>query len=89
MTPIDSKQFVIMDDVVERCFNAPICPMLMIANTDTRHYWPLSKHIYRFTPIVFESLEDTKMFHGNDERVSGENLCKLYEFYFKLIFERL
>ncbi|KAJ3011330.1 hypothetical protein HKX48_006902 [Thoreauomyces humboldtii] len=28
-----------------------VIPMLMPANTDTRHYWGLTRHIYRYDPI--------------------------------------
>ena len=65
-------------------FGAPVAPMLMLGNTDTRWYWDLSSNIYRFSPIVLD-LEDTKMFHGTDERISTSNLVALYEFYELLV----
>lgn len=91
MTPVspvtspESEHFDLIKNVIRRVFDSPITPGLMIGNTDTRYYWSLSKNIFRFSPIVFESLEDTKMFHGIDERISSENLISLFEFYHYLI----
>ena len=89
VTPIESRQFAAIQDCIESTFQAPSSPGLMVGNTDTQHYWRLSKNIFRFTPIVFERLEETKMFHGNDERVSGDNLVKLLEFYHTLLTQKL
>jgi Gly-Xaa carboxypeptidase len=45
-----------------------IAPSLMTANTDTKHYWPLTKNIYRFSPT---RVTDIRM--GNIHTVN-ENL---------------
>mmetsp|Transcript_12388 Transcript_12388/g.24088 ORF Transcript_12388/g.24088 Transcript_12388/m.24088 type:complete len:638 (+) Transcript_12388:767-2680(+) len=89
ITPADSPQYRVLASVVHRIFNAPSVPSIMVGNTDTRHYWTLHEEgktfIFRFTPIVFECLEDTRMFHGINERVTTKNLVKLHNFYACLI----
>ncbi|KAI8803145.1 hypothetical protein BJ742DRAFT_830665 [Cladochytrium replicatum] len=49
-------------------------------NTDTRHYWGLTKHIYRFCP----SKKQINI-HTVDERISVEDHRQAIEFYYQLI----
>ncbi|GBG27851.1 N-fatty-acyl-amino acid synthase/hydrolase PM20D1 [Hondaea fermentalgiana] len=90
VTPTDAPQFRTLQRIIRQVFNAASVPNVMIGNTDTKHYWQLfdeegGTHIFRFSPVVFECLEDTQMFHGIDERISTENLVKLHEFYVTLL----
>jgi carboxypeptidase PM20D1 len=55
-------------------------PGLMLGNTDTRWYWGTAENIYRHCPTEL-TLEETKMFHGRDERVKIANLARLATFY--------
>ena len=83
MAPISSTGtvgFEAIKHAVARVFGAPTTVMIMVGNTDTRHYWEISKQIYRFSAIEIE-LEDVGMFHGVNERVSCANLLKLTLFY--------
>ena len=57
---------------------------LMLGNTDTRHFWGIASDIYRHSPTEL-SQEETKMFHGRDEKVAVDNLGKLAAFYATLI----
>lgn len=41
-------------------------PALFPANTDTRHYWPLTRAIYRFNPVYGEDMID---YHTVSERL--------------------
>jgi len=90
ITPIDSSQFRVLKRVVRHVFDAASAPNVMIGNTDTQHYWGLHEegktHIFRFSPVVFESVEETKMFHGVDERISVDNLRLLHNFYLTLLY---
>lgn len=56
----------------------------MVASTDTKHYLPLSKSIYRFTPIIMHD-DEIKRFHGHDERINIDNFVKLVNFYHHVI----
>lgn len=46
-----------------------VAPGLMTGNTDTRYYWGLTKHIFRFTP-GWDGEEGLGNIHTVDERVS-------------------
>ncbi|CDR37913.1 CYFA0S01e19108g1_1 [Cyberlindnera fabianii] len=43
-----------------------VAPSCMTGNTDTKHYWDLTKNIYRFSPVKQLSRENA---HAIDERV--------------------
>eukprot|EP01133_Synstelium_polycarpum_P015504 gene15504-18415_t len=61
-----------------------VLPGLMIANTDTRHYWNVSSNIYRIVPTVSDGL-DFNSIHGVNEKMSSVNLVKAVQFYKDLI----
>ncbi|KAL3916574.1 MAG: hypothetical protein SGPRY_006761 [Prymnesium sp.] len=81
VSSLDSEAFKLLKRVIRANFNEPpIAPLIMIGLTDTRHYWALSPHIYRFTPCEMD-IADLSMFHGVNERISATNLAKLRTFY--------
>jgi len=47
-----------------------VAPGIMTGNTDTRYYWPLTKHIFRFGPGWVEGEEGLGRIHTVDERQS-------------------
>jgi carboxypeptidase PM20D1 len=55
-------------------------PGLMLGNTDTRHYWDSAVDIYRHCPTEL-TIEETKYFHGRNERIKITNLARLATFY--------
>ncbi|GAM17884.1 hypothetical protein SAMD00019534_010590 [Acytostelium subglobosum LB1] len=57
---------------------------LMFANTDTRHYWPVSSNIYRIMPII-GSGADLGSIHGFNEKLNIDNLVNAVAFYRELI----
>lgn len=56
--------------------DASVGPGLFIANSDSRHFWEVADDIYRFNPIRITN-EETKLFHGIDERISTGNLIRV------------
>lgn len=61
-----------------------VAPGLMLGATDSRHFEPLSKNVYRFSPVRAKP-EDLARFHGTNERISVANLAELIRFYHRLI----
>lgn len=47
-----------------------VAPGIMTGNTDTRHYWPLSKHIFRYEPGWDPDQEGLGNIHTVDESIS-------------------
>ncbi|MGE5305107.1 MAG: M20 family peptidase [Alphaproteobacteria bacterium] len=61
-----------------------VAPSLLVAATDSHHYAPLSKHIFRFLPITITS-EDARRFHGIDERISVKDYERCVRFFVQLM----
>jgi len=81
----ESFGFQVLQTTIKQLFpDAITAPSLVIAATDSRHFSEVSKHIYRFLPIQIKK-EDTKRFHGINERVSIENYKQAIRFYRQLI----
>jgi len=81
---VKCRAFTTIKECVADCFGVPTAPLLMSGNTDTRHYWDIAEDIYRFTPVAMH-VEELKMFHGINERVSLDNLARLLSFYSTLL----
>jgi carboxypeptidase PM20D1 len=64
--------------------DALVVPGIMVASTDTKHYLPLTKSIYRFSPAILQPSE-IKRFHGHDERIAIDNYVQIVNFYHHLI----
>jgi carboxypeptidase PM20D1 len=62
----------------------PTAPGLMIGATDSRHYRELTTEIYRFTPVRVTQ-EEYERIHGDDERISVDNMGYAIRFYMLLI----
>ncbi|KAJ3162386.1 hypothetical protein HDU86_004866 [Geranomyces michiganensis] len=59
-----------------------VVPMLMPANTDTRHYWPLTRHIYRYDPIRADKVFGI---HTVNERIAISEFIGSIAFFHELI----
>lgn len=76
----------VFDDIVFKDTNETIkiAPYLMVGNTDTRHYWELTKNIYRFQAQLAKSEDLTSGIHSVNEHISVDQhlqvLTFLYEF---------
>jgi len=62
----------------------PVAPGLVTATTDSRSFARIAADVYRFQPIV-ASVDEFKMIHGTNEKLSVENLERLVRFYARLI----
>ena len=83
ISPHQSPYYTNVTQSVSRAFGSRVpfsAPSLMIGNTDTRWYWNLTSNIYRFTPLIL-TVEELKMFHGNDERIRVEALADMVLYY--------
>lgn len=57
---------------------------LMLGNNDTQHYWSLARDIYRHCPVSLH-VDETKMFHGKNERIAVAQLPLLATFYVAVV----
>lgn len=70
--------------VAEIIPEALVAPGIMIGNTDTQYFWDLAQQIFRFCPTRLH-VDETKMFHGRNERISIKNYVEIIQFYQSLI----
>jgi carboxypeptidase PM20D1 len=61
-----------------------VAPFLVPGTTDSRHYAPLSNHVYRFAPFRLTQ-DDKHRIHGIDERISVEDYRTMIRYYAKII----
>lgn len=64
--------------------NTIVIPSVFLAASDSRWYTRLTDSIYKFSAITI-TLQETKLFHGHDERISVKNYEKLINFYHHLM----
>ncbi|CAG2178566.1 unnamed protein product, partial [Oppiella nova] len=87
ISPYDDNAFgyQIIRRSIRQVFNdTVVVPGIMLANTDTRWYQSLTSAIYRFSPSVLFP-EDTKRFHGHNERITVDNYIKTVNYYHHII----
>lgn len=63
---------------------AVLSPYLVLGATDGRHFYEISDHVYRFSPIPIGK-DDLARFHGVNERVALRSYQKAVDFYATLI----
>ena len=61
-----------------------VAPYLLVGATDSKHFFSLSKNIFRFLPIYLEP-EDLKRIHGTDERIHKSNYLDMVRFYVRYL----
>lgn len=62
-----------------------VAPAIMTGNTDTRHYWPLTKNIYRFTPLLYKDVMAETHIHSVDERQDMDNHLRVVAFFYQYL----
>lgn len=83
--PVDAPSFTLLARTIREIFPAAlVAPYLTIGGTDARSYAPLTKNIYRFTPVVADP-SDLVRLHGTNERMSLENFEHAVRFFVQLI----
>lgn len=80
-----SIRHVFEDLVPEKPLGYPIvtAPAIMPANSDTRHYWNLTRNIYRFSPMIADIR--TCNLHSVNERVPIDGHLQLTAWYHEYI----
>ncbi|CUM63020.1 uncharacterized protein PRCAT00000582001 [Priceomyces carsonii] len=60
-------------------------PALMPANTDTRHYWDLTRNIFRFSPFFSNVTMTENGIHSVDERIQASAHLQLVAFFYQYV----
>ena len=85
ISDMQSESFLSIENAILETFpSVLVSPGLVLGATDCRHYQPLSRNCYRFSPIHVTP-NDLGRVHGTDERISIENYLQAVKFYRLLI----
>jgi carboxypeptidase PM20D1 len=80
-----SPEFGLLERTIGQFFPRAVpTPFLMIGGTDTRHYEPLTRNIFRFNPIV-ATPEMVSGAHGTNERVRVDDYQRAVRFFAQLM----
>ncbi len=80
----DARGYRLISKCIEKIDpDAIVSPYLMMAGTDSAKYSDITENTYRFAPYRI-SAEDLSRIHGNNERISIENISRCIAFYKEL-----
>jgi len=79
------NQFLTIHKTIRQIYpEVYVAPFLMVAATDSRHFTPVSDHVFRFLPAHLNETEAVS-FHAIDEQLRTEIYIKMIRFYRQLI----
>jgi carboxypeptidase PM20D1 len=80
ISPTDSAGFKLLQQTVNAYFpDAPVTPNLLVARTDSVHYYQITPDVYRFFPAVRDET-DIEAVHGINERMGTAAYVKAVQF---------
>ena len=62
-----------------------LTPGMMTGNTDTRHYWNLTRNIFRYTPFFSKDVMHETNIHSVDEKLRFDSHLQLLAFFYEYI----
>ncbi|KAG5418879.1 CPS1 [Candida metapsilosis] len=76
----------VFEDLVFPNLTYPIvtAPSLMTPNTDTRHYWNLTKHIFRYSPFYMANILESGV-HSVDEKMQFDGHLQLQAWFYEYL----
>ncbi|RLV89769.1 Carboxypeptidase S [Spathaspora sp. JA1] len=94
-TPLNDKVWAylagvtrhVFEDLVFPDLDYPVIttPAIMTGNTDTRHYWNLTRNIFRYSPYFVQNfLKDTNA-HSVDEKLKFDGHLQLHAFFYEYL----
>ncbi|MEO1642292.1 MAG: M20 family peptidase [Pseudomonadota bacterium] len=85
VSPINNRAFAVLHAVAEDATGgASVAPGLVLGATDSRYANAITDNVYRFMPAIM-TLEETRGFHGTNERISVENMGRMARGYTQII----
>ncbi|CCE63137.1 hypothetical protein TPHA_0E00410 [Tetrapisispora phaffii CBS 4417] len=75
---------IIFPNKLQQQVDLIVAPSVMPANTDTWHYWQLTKNIYRFQPALV-NLELVSHIHSSNEHIDLDTLMYAVGFFYNYI----
>jgi len=86
-TSLVDDTFKLFDEAIKNTWQDTIVsPYLMVATTDSRHYHKICDRVYKFAPYQLTKA-DLKLIHGDDERITKENVINSTKFYIHFLYQ--
>jgi carboxypeptidase PM20D1 len=81
----DTPAYRTLHLVIQQVFDrVAVAPFVFLAATDSRHYQPICKHIYKFSPLQTSS-EGREGVHGINEHIRVDGLKQMAVFFTRLM----
>ena len=81
----DTPAYRTLHLVIQQVFDhVAVAPFVFLAATDSRHYQPICKHIYKFSPLQTSS-EGREGVHGINEHIRVDGLKRMTAFFNRLM----
>ena len=77
---------LITQTIIESDPNILVAPYLVQGSTDSKFFYPVADHVYRFLPIR-TSKEKLKRFHGINEQIAVNDYFAAIQFYYRILIE--
>lgn len=85
VSDIRSPEYIALKNIITDLFpDTVVTPFLMVGATDSRHFAPVSRQVFRFTPALLDR-KNMERIHGMNERISMQNFAEFITFYKELI----
>ncbi len=85
VSPLDTPAFRSLELVTRQVFNnVAVAPFVFLAATDSRHYQPICKNIFKFSPFMLTTEEQQGM-HGINERIKQKTFVDMIAFYARIM----
>jgi carboxypeptidase PM20D1 len=85
VSPVNSPEYRLLERTIhETAPGTMVVPYLLVGGTDSRHYAPITRNIYRFTAMRAKQ-GDLERVHGTNERLAVANFREIVQFYLRLI----
>lgn len=85
VSPVNTPAYLSLELVTRQIFdNVSVAPFVFLAATDSRHYQPICKNIFKFSPFMLTADEQHGI-HGVNERISQKSLVDMVAFYMRVM----
>jgi carboxypeptidase PM20D1 len=85
VSPVNSPEYRLLERTIhETAPGTMVVPYLLVGGTDSRHYAPITRNIYRFTAMRAKQ-GDLERVHGTNERLAVAKFREIVQFYLRLI----
>lgn len=85
VSSVNTESYQLIAKSINEAFDGLIpAPFPFIAGSDAKFYYPVTDHVYRFSPFVLDT-QDAERIHGANERIKSKDLVPATAFFIRVI----